>query len=78
MIDPIEDMLNRHSDAEIVQYLYTKAIGVQQGYRKALKDKSPEYIWSMVGAQAEITTILGRMHRRNQERLAQAEQMQHN
>ena len=73
MIDPIEDMLNRHSDAEIIQYLYTKATGVQQGYRKALKDKSPEYIWSMVGDQAEITAILGRIHKRNQERLAQVE-----
>ena len=73
MIDPIEDMLNRHTDAEIVQYLYTKAAGVQQGYRKALKDKSPEYIWSMVGDQAEITAILGRMHKRNQEREALAQ-----
>lgn len=73
MNDPIDEFVARHNDAELVKYLYSKAVGIQQAYKKSLDTNTTERLWAVVGDQAEMARILKKMNERNQERLAQVE-----
>ena len=72
-MNPIDEFVARHNDVELIKYLYAKAVGIQQAYKKSLDTNTTERLWAVVGDQAEIARILKKMNERNQERLAQVE-----
>lgn len=74
MINVVEDMLAKHSDAEIIEYLYNEITEVARTYKLTADNKLPaEYIWAATYNVYEIREILKALHRRNQERQAQTD-----
>ena len=74
MINIVEDMLAKHSDAEIIEYLYNEISEVARTYKLTADNKLPaEYIWAATYNVYEIREILKALHKRNQERQAQAD-----
>lgn len=74
MIDVVEDMLVKHSDAEIIEYLYDKVSEVARTYKLTSDNKLPaEYIWAATHNVYEARDILKALHKRNQARQAQAD-----
>lgn len=72
-VDIIGEMLSKHTDPEIIEYLYRCMIGVMKNYRIALEKGNTETLWASVADIEQTTSILGAMHKRNEERLAQVE-----
>lgn len=73
MINVVEDMLAKHSDAEIIEYLYNEITEVARTYKLTSDNKLPaEYIWAATYNVYEAREILKALHKRNQERQAQA------
>lgn len=73
MINIIEDMLNKHSDTEIIEYLYRTIHTVDKYYDKVIADGMDA---NLLLTQAEpiglVTDVLKALHKRNQERQVQA------
>lgn len=77
MINVIDDMLAKHSDTEIIEYLYNEISEVARIYKLTSDNKTPaEYLWATTYDILEIREILKALHRRNQERQAQADMVQ--
>lgn len=73
MINIVEDMLAKHSDTEIIEYLYDEITEVARIYKLTSDNKLPaEHLWATTYDILEIREILKALHRRNQERQAQA------
>ncbi len=72
-VNIVAEMLNSHSDEEIVEHLYRLIVDVDKNYVVALKANCPEAVWSNLGDVQQIKSILGAMYKRNQNRLAQTE-----
>lgn len=73
MINIVDDMLAKHSDAEIIEYLYNEVSEVARIYKLTADNKLPaEYIWAATYNVYEIRDILKALRKRNQERQAQA------
>ena len=73
IIDPIEEAVSRHNDAELVQYLYNRMQGVNQAFKKAVSEQDDVRLWASVGDIAVMTKILHLMNKRNLEKLAASE-----
>lgn len=72
-VDIIGEMLSKHTDPEIIEHLYRCMIGVVKNYRIALEKGNAEALWASLGDIEQASAILGAMHKRNEERLAQVE-----
>lgn len=74
MINIVEDMLAKHNDAEIIEYLYNEISEAARAYKLTADNKLPaEYIWAVTHNVYEAREILKALHKRNQERLAQSQ-----
>ncbi len=73
-VDIIGEMLAKHTDAEIIEHLYRCMLGVLKNYKISLEKGNAEAIWASLGDVEQATTILGAMHKRNEDRLAQVQQ----
>lgn len=73
-VDIIGEMLSKHTDPEIIEHLYRCMIGVLKNYRIALEKGNAEALWASLGDVEQVTNILGTMHKRNEDRLAQVQQ----
>lgn len=60
-----KELLERHTDEEIVAYLYKVMNGVVQNYQVALKANQPETLWSNLGDLTMVSAILKAMKTRN-------------
>lgn len=66
--------MSRHTEAEIIEYLYKKVHQVSRYYDAALSEgKSAELLLTQVKEIDEVEDILKALHKRNQERQAQAD-----
>lgn len=74
MINIVDDMLAKHSDAEITEHLYRKMQTIYKWYQAACSDGGDEVLLlTRMTDVEEVTEILRALHKRNQERQAQAE-----
>ena len=72
-INPITEMMQNHSDPEIVEYLYRLMVGVLKNYKNSVSSKTPEMTWASLGDIENVVSTLQAMYKRDQARLAQAQ-----
>lgn len=73
-INPITEMMQTHSDPEIVEYLYRLMVGVLKNYKNSVSSKTPEMTWASLGDIENVVSTLQAMYKRDQARLAQAQE----
>lgn len=74
-IDLVTEMLDRHTDAEIIEHLYRKANQVRRYYDAVISENgSSDLLLTQIKEVDEIEDILKALHKRNQERLAQSQE----
>lgn len=72
-IDIINEMLERHTDAEIIEHLYRQMQTVNKYYDGVIAEGlDPQMLLTQVEIIDSVTDILKALHKRNQERQAQA------
>lgn len=69
-VDIVKEMLERHSDEEVIAYLSKVMTGVAQNYQTALKANQPETLWGNLGDIAMVSSILRGIKSRNDAREA--------
>ena len=69
-IDIVKEMLNNHSDEEIIAYLDKVATGVVNNYETAANANQPQLLFSNLGDITMVATILRAMKTRNETREA--------
>lgn len=73
MINVVEDMLAKHSDAEITEHLYRQMQTVDKYYDGVIADgMDANLLLTQTEAISLVTDVLKALHKRNQERQAQA------
>lgn len=70
-INVVSEMLDKHTEAEIIDYVYHLMININKNYTIAQKEKNTDILWINLGDIQQVNAILGAMHKRNQERQAQ-------
>lgn len=70
-VDVVKEMLEKHSDDEVIMYLDSVVTGVLQNYRTAVKQGQPELLYGNLGDLAMIASIIRAMKQRNEAREAQ-------
>ena len=70
-VDITKELLDNHSDEEIIAYLSKVMNGVVQNYQIALKANQPEALWSNLGDITMVSSILKAIKTRNDAREAQ-------
>lgn len=74
MINIVDDMLAKHSDAEIIEFLYGEISEVARIHKLTSDNKlSAEYLWVTTHSILEIRDILRALRKRNQERQVQTD-----
>lgn len=73
-INPITEMMQTHSDPEIIEYLYRLMVGVLKNYKNSVSSKTPEMTWASLGDIENVVSTLQAMYKRDQARLAQAQE----
>lgn len=64
-INITDEMLNNHSDAEIVAFLDSAMAGVLKNYRMAIKQNQPEVLYGNLGDIALVANVIRAMRQRN-------------
>lgn len=72
MINIVDDMLVKHSDDEIIEYLYRQVQGVSNTFTAVQEGLIPEMLLTHAQTVKQVEQILKAMHRRNQAKRAQA------
>lgn len=75
IIDLEKEIINNHSDEEIIAFLYKVMSGIAKNYNSGLSEKSSEYLWGSFADVVMVKSILGEMKHRNDEREAQRQSM---
>ena len=73
-IDIVREMLDKHSDEEVVAYLDSVLTGLLQNYRTATKQNQPELLYGNLGDLAMVASIVRAMKQRNEAREAQKQE----
>lgn len=76
MIVNIEkELLEKHTDQEIIAFLYKVMTGVLKNYNTGLDSNNSKYLWGSSGDIAMVRSILGHMKQRNDAIEAQKQSM---
>ena len=67
-IDLREEIVLKHTDEEIIEYLATEMFGVRTCMRSALKEGKPELIYAAAVDIELVSDILKALNRRNKEK----------
>ena len=70
-VDIVKEMLEKHSDDEVVVYLDSVMTGLLQNYRTAAKQNQPELLYGNLGDLAMVASIIRAIKQRNDAREAQ-------
>ena len=65
MVDIEKELLEKHSDQEIIAFLYKVMSGVSKNYSAGLGSNNPNYLWSSYGDIVLVRSILGHIKQRN-------------
>ncbi len=74
-IEIVKEMLDRHSDEEVIAYLSKIMNGVVQNYGSAIKVNQPQILFGSLGDITLASEILKAMKHRNEQREAQRQSM---
>lgn len=64
------EILEKHTDPEIIEYLARVCTGMVKNYDIALKTGKPEVLWGNYGDLMQVTDVLRAMKTREDSRLA--------
>lgn len=64
-VDIVKDVLEKHTDEEIIAFLLEAMKGVQRNYKNSVELKQPETLWSSLGDIIMVTAILREIKARN-------------
>ena len=70
-IDIVKELLEKHSDEEIVEYLDGVMTGLLKNYKVALEKGQAEVLWGNLGDVSLVASIVREMKKRNVARQAQ-------
>lgn len=70
MINVISEMLDKHSDEEIISYLDSIVTGVVKNYKVSLEKGDSNILWANLGDLTQIASIIRGIKKRNAEREA--------
>ena len=73
-VDLEKELLAKHTDQEIIAFLYKVMAGVAKNYSSGLSANNPNFLWGSYGDIVMVKSILGQMKQRDDERLAQVQQ----
>ena len=74
-VDIVKELLDKHTDEEIVAYLDNMAAGLLQNYRTATKQNQPQLLFGNLGDLVMIASVLRAMKQRNDNVEAQRQSM---
>lgn len=74
-VDIVRELLDKHTDEEIIAYLDNMATGLLQNYRTATKQNQPQLLFGNLGDLVMIASILRAMKQRNDNVEAQRQSM---
>lgn len=74
-IDIEQELIDNHSDEEVIAYLDKVATGLLQNYNTASKTNNPAFLWGSYGDVMMIFNIIRRMKVRNDTIEAQKQSM---
>lgn len=69
-VEIVKEMLNNHSDEEIIAYLDKVATGVVNNYKTAANANQPQLLFGNIGDITMVATVLRAMKNRNEAREA--------
>lgn len=70
-VNVVNEILERHSDPEITEYLFRIMTGVVKNYKAALDRGDASILWANLGDLERVASMLQAVYRRDQDRLAQ-------
>lgn len=74
-INVVAELLERHSDPEIIEYLYREMQTINRGYDAVIVDGlDVNFLLSQTEAVDLVTDILKALYKRDQARLAQSQE----
>lgn len=73
MINIIGEIIEKHSDEEIIAHLEKIVGGVVKNYTVALDKGNSDILWANLGDLTQVASILRGMRKRNEAREAQKE-----
>lgn len=73
MINVVGELIERHSDEEIIAHLDKIVSGVVKNYTVALDKGNSDILWANLGDLTQVASILRGMRKRNEAREAQKE-----
>ena len=73
MINVVGEMIEKHSDEEIIAHLDKIVAGVVKNYTVALDKGDSDILWANLGDLTQVASILRGMRKRNEAREAQKE-----
>lgn len=73
MINVVGELIEKHSDEEIIAHLDKIVSGVVKNYTVALDKGNSDILWANLGDLTQVASILRGMRKRNEAREAQKE-----
>ncbi len=73
MINIIGEIIEKHSDEEIIAHLEKIVAGVVKNYTVALDKGNSDILWANLGDLTQVASILRGMRKRNEARETQKE-----
>lgn len=71
MINIVNEVIERHSDEEIISYLDSIITGVVKNYKVSLEKGDSNILWANLGDLTQIATVIRGLKKRNAEREVQ-------
>lgn len=70
-----KELLEKHSDQEIIAFLYKVVSGIAKNYSSGLSANNSKYLWGSYGDIVLVRSILGQMKQRDEAIEAQRQSM---
>lgn len=74
-VDIEKELLEKHTDEEIVAFLYKVVNGITKNYAIGLSENNSNFLWGSYGDIVLVRSILGEMKKRNDAIEAQKQSM---
>lgn len=68
-----QEMLERHSDEEVIEYLDSVLSGLVRNYKVSLEKGNSDVLWANLGDLTLASTVVKAMRKRNEARKASTE-----
>ena len=75
MVNIEKELLEKHTDEELIAFLYKVMGGITKNYAAGLSANNPNFLWGSYGDIVLVRSILGEMKKRNDTIEAQKQSM---